>query len=229
MHWVNEVRHPPQLSGAAGMFDNLACCCSQRNRSALVFQTNSPSYLREALRDKYAYWPKHLASRASDSFVFVSTASKPVIAFVIPSEPCLSSFVSGTHILRIVCALLLCLLQDSSRCSTICFVAWQLEWIDGEIWGNIWQRECIARIDPATGKVWNVCPPDFATIFMQYHAFLQFALQSARCRHADAHHCYHHSLWLVQVKSWILMDGITAKTRVAIQSPRMDVLNGDFP
>jgi len=29
----------------------------------------------------------------------------------------------------------------------------ELEWIDNEIWANIWQRECIARIDPETGRV----------------------------------------------------------------------------
>jgi len=29
----------------------------------------------------------------------------------------------------------------------------ELEWIDGEIWANIWQTNLIARIDPATGKV----------------------------------------------------------------------------
>ncbi|MEW5304621.1 MAG: hypothetical protein WDW36_007220 [Sanguina aurantia] len=29
----------------------------------------------------------------------------------------------------------------------------ELEVIDGELWANIWQRECIARIDLATGKV----------------------------------------------------------------------------
>lgn len=30
---------------------------------------------------------------------------------------------------------------------------WQLEYIGGEIWANIWQTECIARICPDTGKV----------------------------------------------------------------------------
>ncbi len=29
----------------------------------------------------------------------------------------------------------------------------ELEWIDGEIWANIWQTDLIARIDPASGKV----------------------------------------------------------------------------
>lgn len=29
----------------------------------------------------------------------------------------------------------------------------QLEWVDGELWGNVWQSECIARIDPATGGI----------------------------------------------------------------------------
>lgn len=34
-------------------------------------------------------------------------------------------------------------------------VVWlnELEYIDGQVWANIWQRDCIARIDPATGKV----------------------------------------------------------------------------
>jgi glutaminyl-peptide cyclotransferase len=29
----------------------------------------------------------------------------------------------------------------------------ELEWIDGEIWANVWRTDLIARIDPATGKV----------------------------------------------------------------------------
>lgn len=29
----------------------------------------------------------------------------------------------------------------------------ELEWIDGEIWANIWQTDKIVRIDPATGQV----------------------------------------------------------------------------
>ena len=29
----------------------------------------------------------------------------------------------------------------------------ELEWVEGEIWANVWQTECIARIDPSTGSV----------------------------------------------------------------------------
>ncbi|MQA89492.1 MAG: glutaminyl-peptide cyclotransferase [Gemmatimonas sp.] len=29
----------------------------------------------------------------------------------------------------------------------------ELEWVDGEIWANIWQQDNIARIDPSTGEV----------------------------------------------------------------------------
>lgn len=29
----------------------------------------------------------------------------------------------------------------------------ELEWIDGEVWANVWQTDRIARIDPATGRV----------------------------------------------------------------------------
>ncbi len=29
----------------------------------------------------------------------------------------------------------------------------EIEWIDGEVWANIWQTDWIARIDPATGRV----------------------------------------------------------------------------
>lgn len=29
----------------------------------------------------------------------------------------------------------------------------ELEWVKGEIWGNIWQQDRIARIDPKTGQV----------------------------------------------------------------------------
>ena len=29
----------------------------------------------------------------------------------------------------------------------------ELEWVDGEIWANVWQTDEIARIDPITGKV----------------------------------------------------------------------------
>ena len=29
----------------------------------------------------------------------------------------------------------------------------ELEWVDGEVWANIWLTDCIARIDPASGTV----------------------------------------------------------------------------
>ena len=29
----------------------------------------------------------------------------------------------------------------------------ELEWVDGEIWANVWQTDEIARIDPGTGDV----------------------------------------------------------------------------
>lgn len=29
----------------------------------------------------------------------------------------------------------------------------ELEWVKGEIWANVWQKDSIARIDPATGEV----------------------------------------------------------------------------
>ena len=29
----------------------------------------------------------------------------------------------------------------------------ELEWVEGEIWANVWQTECIARINPSTGSV----------------------------------------------------------------------------
>lgn len=29
----------------------------------------------------------------------------------------------------------------------------ELEWIDGEIWANVWQKDIIVRIDPASGQV----------------------------------------------------------------------------
>lgn len=34
-------------------------------------------------------------------------------------------------------------------------VTWlnELEWIDGEVWANIWQTDCIAKIDPVSGRV----------------------------------------------------------------------------
>lgn len=32
----------------------------------------------------------------------------------------------------------------------------ELEWIDGEVWANIWQTDFIVRIDPATGNVTGV-------------------------------------------------------------------------
>ena len=36
----------------------------------------------------------------------------------------------------------------------------ELEWVDGEIWANVWQTDEIARIDPVTGKV--VCLIDLS-------------------------------------------------------------------
>lgn len=29
----------------------------------------------------------------------------------------------------------------------------EVEWIEGEVWGNIWQTECIARVSPADGAL----------------------------------------------------------------------------
>jgi glutamine cyclotransferase len=29
----------------------------------------------------------------------------------------------------------------------------QIEYINGELWGNVWQTECIARINVTTGRV----------------------------------------------------------------------------
>lgn len=29
----------------------------------------------------------------------------------------------------------------------------ELEWVEGLIWGNVWQTDCIAQVDPATGAV----------------------------------------------------------------------------
>ena len=29
----------------------------------------------------------------------------------------------------------------------------ELEWVDGEVWANIWLTNCIARIDPTSGAV----------------------------------------------------------------------------
>lgn len=29
----------------------------------------------------------------------------------------------------------------------------ELEWVEGLIWGNIWQTDCIAQVDPASGQV----------------------------------------------------------------------------
>jgi glutamine cyclotransferase len=32
----------------------------------------------------------------------------------------------------------------------------ELEWVDGQIWANVWQTDDIVRIDPATGEVLEV-------------------------------------------------------------------------
>ena len=29
----------------------------------------------------------------------------------------------------------------------------ELEYVEGEVWANIWQRNCVARIDPESGRV----------------------------------------------------------------------------
>ena len=34
----------------------------------------------------------------------------------------------------------------------------ELEWVEGEIWANVWQTECIARINPS-GSVRYIQPP----------------------------------------------------------------------
>ena len=33
----------------------------------------------------------------------------------------------------------------------------ELEWVEGEIWANVWQTECIARINPSSGSVRYSC------------------------------------------------------------------------
>jgi hypothetical protein len=38
-------------------------------------------------------------------------------------------------------------------CAAIADGSRQLEFIGGEVWANVWQTECIARICPETGKV----------------------------------------------------------------------------
>jgi Glutamine cyclotransferase len=52
----------------------------------------------------------------------------------------------------------------------------QMEWVDGEIWGNVWQTECIARIDPATGAV-------LGWVMLQVLAHSQL---SDKCRRSNA-------------------------------------------
>ena len=44
----------------------------------------------------------------------------------------------------------------------------ELEWVSGEVWANIWQTDCIARIDPSTGTV--KCVPA-TTLF---HALMSY-------------------------------------------------------
>lgn len=36
---------------------------------------------------------------------------------------------------------------------TVVFALNELEWVEGEIWANVWQQDNIARIDPETGQV----------------------------------------------------------------------------
>lgn len=44
----------------------------------------------------------------------------------------------------------MCLCGPAPSCVCVCL---QLEFIGGEIWSNVWQSECIARICPDTGRV----------------------------------------------------------------------------
>jgi len=48
------------------------------------------------------------------------------------------------------CLLLYCNIQWPTVVSLWCL---QMEWVDGEIWANVWQTECIARISPVDGAV----------------------------------------------------------------------------
>ncbi len=34
-----------------------------------------------------------------------------------------------------------------------CATRAQLEYIEGELWGNVWQTECVARVNVTTGRV----------------------------------------------------------------------------
>jgi hypothetical protein len=44
----------------------------------------------------------------------------------------------------------MCVVSNNELVYTVCL---QLEYINGEIWANIWQTECIARICPDSGQV----------------------------------------------------------------------------
>jgi Glutamine cyclotransferase len=57
----------------------------------------------------------------------------------------------------------------------------QMEWVDGEIWGNVWQTECIARIDPATGAVLGWIMLQVAAL--QLHESLVTAVSLVRYSH----------------------------------------------
>lgn len=39
---------------------------------------------------------------------------------------------------------------QKAKSKRVCF---QLEWIEGQIWANIWYKDCIAIINPSTGNV----------------------------------------------------------------------------
>ena len=52
----------------------------------------------------------------------------------------------------------------------------QLEFINNEIWANVWMTECIAKIDPLSGKVRYVCYDSHAQAgcFVLQHGCLKF-------------------------------------------------------
>eukprot|EP00958_Prasinococcus_capsulatus_P013552 scaffold1399_cov410-Prasinococcus_capsulatus_cf.AAC.31 len=88
----------------------------------------------------------------------------------------------------------------------------ELEYIDGLVWANIWYKECIAQIDPKSGKV--------RTVFCKLVYGRLSSVSGAPDRPCT-------SPRKRQVVGWLLLHGLLEDARASAPNrKRVDVLNG---
>jgi glutamine cyclotransferase len=107
----------------------------------------------------------------------------------------------------------------------------ELEWIEGEVWANIWLTDCIARIDPASGSVkCGFLPRSQSTCWERFGPAMQTKRELA-AGHATVSSDNLLILGGRTCRGWVMMSGLTnnLKAQNIAQTYPMDVLNGECP